>query len=64
MPHALPTQQTAKSLGKGKANETITAPAAAKDPMPAEGSGFQLPPSQEQKFLPGSLQLLPKTSKG
>lgn len=60
IPHMLPTQQTA--LGKGKDNETI--PAAAKDPMAAVGSGLQLSPSYEQKFLPGPLQLLPKICEG
>lgn len=57
IPHVLPTQQTAKSLGKGKDNET-------KDPMPAVGSGLQLSPSCELKFLSDPLQLLPKISEG
>lgn len=63
-PGIVPVLPTAKSLGKGKDNETITAMAAAKDPMPAVGRGLQLSLSHEQKFLPGPLVLLPKLSEG
>lgn len=63
IPQVLPTQRTAaKSLRKGKDNETITALAGAKDPVPAAGSGLQLSLSYEQRFLPGPLQLLLKLS--
>lgn len=63
IPQVLPTQWTAaKSLGKGKDNETITALAAAKHPVPAVGSGLQLSLSYEQRFLPVPQQLLLKLS--